>query len=140
MDLKSMKQAAEREIFRYRDNRAYVQGVLDGCGDPDRLQFISRAKWAHAVDLARAHWERKDPLKAKFFLCYYRPDRPLKRYEQRPTVCALAMKLNVSVPTLYKWRSELLTTVVLAAIQTGALRPYGVSEEETEALPTLHES
>lgn len=129
MDLKTMKQLAEREIFRYRDNRAYAQGILDACGDHNQLFPHKRVRWALAVDLAKERWERTDAAKASFFTRYYCLDRPRKRYEQRPTICALSMQLHVSESTLYKWRSELLTYVVLAAIQIGALHPYDSAKD-----------
>ena len=133
MNLKMMKRLAEREIFRYRDNRAYMQGILDACGEPARLKEYERVLWVRAVDCAKAYWEKEDPLKAAFFAGYYRTDRPKKRYEQKPSIRALAMQLHVSEPTLYKWRSELVTTVVLAAIQAGALQPYRLPDENGTA-------
>lgn len=133
MDLKTMKQLAEREIFRYRDNCAYMQGMSDACCDHNQLSLHTRVLWVRAVDMAKKHWERTDAAKASFFSRYYCLDRPRKRYEQKPTICALSMQLHVAESTLYKWRNELLTAVVLAAIQIGALRPYDPPKEDAAA-------
>ena len=124
MDLKAMKRIAERELKRYRDNRAYVQGVIDAGGDPTKLLFRDRASWALAVEYAKTHFERTDPAKAAFFSGYYHLDRPAKKYEGKVSLAAIAMQLHISESTLYHWRNAALTITVMAAIQTGALRPY----------------
>lgn len=126
MDLKTMKRIAEQETERYRDNRAYMQGVLDAGGSVERLRFQKRAAWAIAVEYAKAYWDRTDPAKAAFFSIFYRLDHPHKSLSSRPSIHRIAMQLHVTESTLYRWKNEILTTVILAAIQTGALRPYAL--------------
>ena len=129
MDLKTMKTIAERELFRYRDNKAYVQGVIDAGGDPRSLRFPARAAWALAVEYAVGHFERTDPAKAAFLSAFYHLERPPKRFAPKRTMSGVAMRLHVSDATLYRWKNEVLTAVVFAAIQTGALRPFGIEAE-----------
>ena len=131
MDLKAMKRIAEREIFRYRDNRAYMQGVLDASGSREMGKFGERAAWVMAVEYAKAYLEDTDPAKASFFSGFYHLDRPQRKNRPKVTMTAIAMQLHVSESTLYHWRSEALSIVVMAAIQTGALRPYGIGTKKT---------
>ena len=123
MNLKDWKKLAEHEVYRYRDNEAYVQGVLDaGCLKGERMWRC--AKWTLAVDHAMAYLKRTDPLKAQFFSRFFGLESPLKRRSEARSIIKLSMELNVSTSTLYKWKSEALSLVLLAAAQTGALRPF----------------
>lgn len=120
MDIKKMKRIAERELFRYRDNCAFLQRVWEAGGKLDR---VSCTAWVKAINSARAHFAKTDPVKESFFATYYRLDRPSSRYRRKGTNTAIALQFHISPSTLYHWRNEILTIVILAATQNGALRP-----------------
>jgi hypothetical protein len=123
MNLKAWKRLAEQEVYRYRDNAAYVRGVLDGGGTGgERMQRCAR--WVLAVDYTKAYLERSDPQKAQFFKQLFGLDAPRTRRREERTILSLSFELNVTTTTLYKWKAELLSLVLIAAAQTGALRPY----------------
>ena len=128
MDIKTMKRIAERETLRYRDNLAYMQGALDAGGDYEQTRFYRCAAWVRAVQGAMAYFMRTDPAKAGFFTGYYHLDRPPTCRDSKRTMAAIAALFHVSESTLYHWRNEALTVVVMAAIQTGALRPYDLND------------
>ena len=126
MDLKDWKRTAEHEVYSYRDHQAYVQGVLD-CGKISGGEKLHHcAKWALAVDYALRYLKQHDPLKARFFTELFGIERPLRRRSEARSIIALSMELNVAPPTLYKWKNEALSLVLIAAAQTGALRPYAL--------------
>ncbi len=123
MNLKEWKRIAELQVYRYRDNRAYVRGVLDSGGTGgERMQRLSR--WVLAVDYAKAYLERNDPPKARFFTLLFGLEEPRSRNREDRSILDLSFELNVSTTTLYKWKAETLSLVLLAAAQTGALKPY----------------
>ena len=126
MDLKEWKKLAEQEVYRYRDNQAYVRGVLDGGGSSDNIKLKQRARWVLAVDYVKEYLKRTDPQKAAVFSQLFGLDRPLRRVEERRSIVSLSMERNISPTTLYKWKSEMLSLVLLAAAQTGALRLYSI--------------
>lgn len=123
MDLKAWKKLAEQEVYRYRDNRAFVQGVLDGGGTGgERMKRCVR--WTLAVEYALEYLERNDPMKARFFKMLFGLETPRSRSRERQTILSLSFELHQSADTLYKWKRDALYLVVLAAVQTGALQPY----------------
>ncbi len=131
MDLKKWKKLAEHETYRYRDNQAFVQAVLD-CGKlsgGEKMQH--RAKWVLAVDYAKEYLDRHDPVKAAFFSTLFGLTRPVRRRGHR-TIVALSQELHVTPSTLYQWKNEALSLVLLAAAQTGALRPYTLEDPPSE--------
>ena len=130
MDLKDWKKIAEREVYRYRDNRAYVRGVLDagGAGESERMRRCAR--WTLAVDYAREYLEKIDPVKARFFVALFGLDQPKRRRSERQSITRLSFELNVTPAALYKWKAETLSLVLLAAVQTGALRVYSTEAKE----------
>lgn len=129
MRLKDWKAIAEQQCYRYRDNRAYVQGVLDA-GKREGDNLARAARWVLAVQYAKEYLERYDPNKARFFNRLFGLDRPLRRRSAEKTITALSFELYVDRSTLYKWKSEALTLVLIGAAQTGALRPYGIEGSE----------
>ena len=59
MHVNDWKRIAEQEARRYRDNRAFIQGVLDSGGDgSDRYRM--KQKWVLAVDYVLAYLHRTD--------------------------------------------------------------------------------
>lgn len=132
MDLKDWKRIAEREACRYRERKAFLRGAQEGGGPVETERVAEAARWTAAVEYADAHLSRQDAGKARFFRELYGIDRPIGRYRGKKSVDALSLKLHVAPCTLYRWRSEALTLIVLAAIQTGALRPYETDAEEAD--------
>ncbi len=124
MRMTDWKRLAEQECYRYRDNLAYVQGVLDA-GSTAGERMYRCAKWVLAVEYAKEYLEKYAPLKARFFNELYGIDKPLRRRCEKKSITALSLSLHTDRSTLYKWKSEALTLVVLGAVQAGALQPYG---------------
>ena len=124
MHVNDWKRIAEQEARRYRDNRAFIQGVLDSGGDgSDRYRM--KQKWVLAVAYVLAYLHRTDAAKERFFRLCYGIDGTQKQLNEKSMV-ALSFVCNASVNTLYRWRSEQTTLLLIAAAQTGALRPYGI--------------
>ena len=119
-----MKRIAEREIDRYREHAAFVRGWIDGGGGGDTALFRERQRWVWAVERVRTLLEASEPEKAQFFVQHYSLDKPHGRRRERPSIVKLSMELHVSEATLYRWRSEILLSVAVAAVQSQALRPF----------------
>lgn len=122
MCVKEWKRIAERETLRYRDYKAFQKGVEDAGGVvPERYGYCRR--WTLAAEYALAYWDRNDAEKARFFRVYYGIDGQRRRTGQKGLV-ALSFEFCVSPSTLYEWRQQIRTVLVMAALQTGALRPF----------------
>ena len=132
MDLKEWKRIAEREACRYRERKAFLAGVQDGGGHVETARVAEAARWTAAVEYVLAHLERQDTQKARFFRELYGIDRPAGRYRGKKSVDALSMKLHAAPAALYRWRSEALSLLVLAAVQTKAIQPYQIEPKEKE--------
>lgn len=124
MQVNDWKRIAEHEARRYRENKAFMRGVEDaGICEPDRYHV--KQKWVAAVDYVLDYLKRTDTEKERFFrLCYGIDGKRLRLGEKAMT--ALSFDFHVSITTMYRWRSELASLLVIAAAQTGALRPYGI--------------
>ncbi len=124
MQVNDWKRIAEHEARRYRENDALMRGVEDaGICEPDRYRV--KQKWVAAVDFVLDYLKRTDTEKERFFrLCYGIDGKRLRLGEKAMT--ALSFDFHVSITTMYRWRSELASLLVIAAAQTGALRPYGI--------------
>ena len=125
MDLKEWKKLAEQEVYRYRDSKAYVQGVLDS-GGAGGEKMRQRARWVLAIEYVKEHLERTDPQKAYVFTTLFGLDSPLRAKRQARTVVELSIELHVSTTAIYQWKSEMLSLVLHAAAQTGAMRMYRI--------------
>ena len=67
MHVNDWKRIAEQEARRYRDNRAFIQGVLDSGGDgSDRYRM--KQKWVLAVDYVLAYLHRTDAVFYGWFM------------------------------------------------------------------------
>ena len=131
MRLTEWKEIAERECYKYRDNCAYVQGVLDA-GKLKSDKMFQRARWALAVENVKEYLEQHEPVKAKFFTELFGIDRPPRWRGEKRSITAMSLTLHVDRSSLYKWKSEALMLVLISAAQTGALRPYGVDPKKAE--------
>ena len=122
MNEKEWKRIAEREAKRYREHKAFQKGVEDAHGVvTDR--YRRSVRWTLAVEYVLAYLHRVSEEKERFFRLYYETDRPRRRTDKEG-IAALSFQLYASTATLYEWRKELRTLLVIAAAQTGALRPY----------------
>ncbi|MDL2217220.1 hypothetical protein LJC27_01005 [Christensenellaceae bacterium OttesenSCG-928-M15] len=81
--------------------------------------------WTWAIEQAWGFFKEKDEHKAELMDALFglsakglHPGRIGRR-------CSLAMKFHISEATLYRWREDIITAVMAAAIQCGAIRPYG---------------
>jgi hypothetical protein len=124
MHVNDWKRIAEREASRYRENKAFIQGVADSGGAASD-RYRQKQKWVLAVEYVLAYLHRTDAEKERFFRLCYGIDGTRKQLSEKGMV-ALSFSFNVSVTTLYRWRTEYTSLLMIAAAQTGALRPYGI--------------
>ena len=69
------------------------------------------------------HLERTDPERARFFRLCYGLDGGRKLHD-RKGLMSLTFSFHASQSTLYQWRSEVLSLLLIAAAETGALQPF----------------
>ena len=122
MHVNDWKRIAEQEARRYRDNKAFLQGVLDSGGAVTERYRIKQ-KWVLAVEYVMDYLHRTDAEKERFFRLCYGIDGTTRRLNEKRMV-ALTFEFHASTTTLYRWRSEHASLLLIAAAQTGALRPY----------------
>ena len=151
--IRTMKPCVEAQLRLYRDNKLrlyqYNQrglrqrstlGIrsMGRAGNPTQMEalrqleppqwVVSARRWAWAIEQAYAMLQKTAPKKAILMDKLYGIERPVRHPTQpRVTMLLLVSDLNVSEPTLYKWREEVLSEVMAAAIQAGALQPYDSS-------------
>ncbi|MBR0507291.1 MAG: hypothetical protein IJJ86_01630 [Clostridia bacterium] len=122
MNVRTWKRIAEKEVLHYKEHLAFQKGVEDAGGERTERYRTSK-RWTDAVDAVCAHLHRNDPEKERFFRAYCGIGEPrIKR--RNDSAVSVAMRLNISTSTLYKWRGEVLTLVLLAAAQNGVLKPF----------------
>ena len=122
MNVKECKRIAEREAKRYREHKAFIKGVEDAGGVvPER--YGQSLRWVVATDLVLRYLHRYDEEKERFFRLYFGIDGDRRRGDRRGMI-ELSFVCSVSASALYEWRKELRTLLVIAAAQTGAMRPY----------------
>ncbi len=124
MQIKDLTGLADREVRRYRENAAFLRGYADGgkAGKSERLEHAQR--WVWAIERVCAVLKEKAPEKEAAFRRMYDLDRVHRRFEMRDTVVKLSLELHVSPSTLYRWREEILLSIAVAAVQSGAFKPY----------------
>ncbi len=127
MCVKDWKRIAEREAMRYREHQAFMKGVRDADGIIT-ARYSQSAKWVLATEYVLDYLQRNSAEKERFFRLYYGIDGSRRR-PGRKSIIALSQMLYASPATLYRWRNEVLTLLLFAAVQTGALRPYAVGQE-----------
>ena len=123
MCVKECKRIVEREAKRYREHKAFIKGVEDAHGIvTDR--YRESVRWVLTVDYVLGYLHGVSAEKERFFRCCYNTDGERRRTD-RKGMLALSFEFHMSVSALYEWRKEMRTLLVIAAAQTGALRPYG---------------
>ena len=122
-----LRYAAEQNAKRYRENLSYLRGYEAAAapGRPLPAKYAEKAGWVWAVERVRADLKAKAPEKERFFAQLYHLDEPASgRPGRRSEIMRLAMALNVTPSTLYRWRETILADLLLAAVQAGVLRPF----------------
>ncbi len=122
MCVKEWKRIAEWEASHYRERIAFLKGIEDAGGE-----FTTRAtqyrKWVRATDYVLDYLKRNDEEKERFFRICYGLDGGRRRNSQKGML-ALTFAFHVSQSTLYQWKSEILSLLLIAAAQTGAIAPF----------------
>ena len=126
MNVREWKRIAEKEVLRDGDRRAFMKGVEDA-GGLKTERYLTCRRWVNAVDAVCAFLREHDPEKERFFRAYYGIGAPRIRCAKDGTV-AVSMQLNVSRTTVYQWRGEVMTLVLLAAVQNGLFNPLCIKE------------
>lgn len=122
MCVKEWKRIAEWEAVHYRERKAFLKGVADAAGEiTARTQQYRR--WVEAVENVLLHLERCDPERARFFRLCYGLDGGKKQYDKKGLL-SLSFSFHASQSTLYHWRNEVLSLLLIAAAETGALQPF----------------
>ncbi len=125
MNVREWKRIAEKEVCRFGDHLAFLKGVEDA-GGPKTERYHRSRRWAETVRAVCAYLAVHDAEKERFFRTYYGIGTPKRG--RRPGIVAASLALHVSESTLYGWRREVLSLVLIAAAQTGALKPFPSGE------------
>ena len=123
MCVKEWKRIAEWEAMHYRERKAFLKGVSDAGGAVTQRTEHCR-RWAAAVEMALTYLSRHDPEKERFFRLCYGLDDGRAMYGKKGMV-PMTFLFHAGQSTLYEWRNEVLTLLLLAASQTGAFKQIG---------------
>ena len=122
MCVKEWKRIAEWEAVHYRERKAFLKGVRDaGCETTSRAEQYR--KWVAAIDGVLLYLRRNDPEKERFFRLCCGIDGGRKQND-RKGMLSLTFAFHVSQSTLYQWKNDVLSLLLLAAAETGALKPF----------------
>ena len=128
MCVKEWKRIAEWEAMHYRERKAFLKGVRDaGCETTRRAEQYRN--WVRAIDRVLKYLRQNDPERERFFRLCYGIDGGRKQHDKKGMV-ALAFAFHVSQSTLYQWKNEVLSLLLIAAAETGALKPFCAGEGE----------
>ncbi len=122
MCVKEWKRIAEWEATHYRERKAFLKGVRDAGCDTSRRAEQYR-KWVRAIDGVLRYLGQNDPERERFFRLCYGIDGGRKQHGKKGMV-ALTFAFHVSQSTLYQWKNEALSLLLIAAAETGALTPF----------------
>lgn len=122
MCVKEWKRIAEWEAMHYRDRKAFLKGVADA-GGVKTSHAVQYERWVRAVEDVQRYLKRHDPEKERFFrLCFGLDDGKVLRGAKG--MVSLSFQFHAGQSTLYDWKKEVLTLLLLAAAQNGALIPF----------------
>jgi hypothetical protein len=122
MCVKEWKRIAEWEVLHYREHKAFLKGVEDAaCVMTERAEQFKR--WVEAVERVLVYLNRYAPDKERFFRQCYGIDGDRKMYDKKGML-RLTFLFHVSQSTLYQWRDEVLSLLLIAAAENGALQPF----------------
>ena len=122
MCVKEWKRIAQWEAMHYRERKAFLRGVEDA-GGPPTARAAQYRKWVRAVDCVLLYLKNHDGEKERFFRLCFGIDGGRKQVD-RNGMLALTFSFHASSSTLYQWKSEVLSLLLIAAAQTGALEPF----------------
>ncbi len=80
--------------------------------------------WVWAIEETFCMYLQTDPNKARVMQCFYCLDGKSRSSTESGKRLKLMEEMSISEPTLYRWREEILQSVMAGAIQAGVLRPY----------------
>ncbi len=113
------KEALER-LLSYRTDRQMIH--VRGRGARQRAKL---ACWVRAVEQVLAMYREIQPEKARAMERIFGLSHPVPRCRNNRTrMLALAEDFCVAESTMYKWRDEIIFATMLAAAQSGALKPF----------------
>ncbi|MBR4907184.1 MAG: hypothetical protein IKZ44_10095 [Clostridia bacterium] len=128
MCVKEWKRIAEWEATHYRERKAFLKGVRDAaCAMTERAALYER--WVKAVESVLGYLRQHDSERERFFRLCYGIDGGKKRYDREGLV-SLTFTFHVSQSTLYQWRNEVLSLLLIAAAETGALKLFHTGSKE----------
>ena len=122
MCVKEWKRIAEWEAMHYRERKAFLKGVADA-GNVQTSRTEQFRKWVDAIEGVLRYLHRYDPEKEQFFRRCYGLDDGHALYRKKGMV-PLSFAFHAGQSTLYAWRNEVLTLLLLSAAETGALTPF----------------
>ena len=128
MCVKEWKRIAEWEAMHYRERKAFLKGVRDANGSMTARAEQYR-RWVGAIDGVLLYLGRNDPEKERFFRLCYGIDGGRKQHDKKGMV-ALTFAFHLSQSTLYQWKNDVLSLLLIAAAQTGALNPFQTGSDE----------
>ena len=122
MCVKEWKRIAEWEAMHYRERKAFLKGFADAAGKTT-MRAAQYQRWVDAIENVLALLGRTEPEKERFFRLLYGLDGGRKLYDKKGLV-SLTFTFNVSQSALYQWRNEVLSLLLIAAAENGALKPF----------------
>ena len=122
MCVKEWKRIAEWEAAHYRERKAFLRGVEDA-GGVFPARAVPYRKWTRAVECVLDYLKKNEPEKERFFRRCFGIDGGRKK-DDKSGMLALTFVFHVSITTLYQWKNETVSLLLIAAAQTGALMPF----------------
>ena len=125
MSLTSLVNARDEAMERLMEYRA-DRKLLGKTGRGARRR-VYLARWAAAIEGVLDMYRQEDPDKARAMDRLFGLTHPTPRLQKnRSRMLRLAADFCVSESTLYKWREEILTAVLVAAVENGAFAPFSM--------------
>ena len=123
--LADAREEATQRLINYRADRQLIHKA----GKGTRRQAARLARWARAIQEVRTMYEQTQPEKGRamdrlFGLTHAVP----KCQSNRKRMLRLSMDFHISESTIYKWRDEIVMATLLAAVEAGAFKPYGMKK------------
>lgn len=111
-------------LASYRTDRQTVH--MRGRGARNRARL---SRWTAAIEQVRALYLQTEPEKARLMDRLFGLQHPVPRCNNnRKRILSLAMDFSLSESTLYRWRDEIVLATMLAAAQSGALKPFATGD------------
>lgn len=107
-------------LGRYTDPTAAA--AMDSVAPSGAIQRMRG--WVWAIEETFCQYLQSAPNKARVMQCFYCLDGKRRNSSEGGKRYALMEELSISEPTLYRWREEILQSVMAGAIQAGVLKPF----------------